>query len=261
VTPAAASAPGAPTGVTAEPDTTSARVAWTPPADDGGSAITGYRITPYVGATAGTPVTAGASARTAHVTGLTNGTSYTFRVEAVNATGAGTASAATGAVVPKHSLFEFATPTTVDANDGNAIQLGVKFRSSVAGSVTGIRFYKAAANTGTHVATLWNEAGAVQRQATFSGESASGWQKVTFATPFPIAADTTYVAGYHAPNGHYSVTGAAFAGGPFSNPPLSALANTVSSNGVYRYSSTPAFPTSTYNAANYWVDVLFEAGA
>ena len=42
------------------------------------------------------------------------------------------------------------------------------------------------------------------------------------------------------------------------NPPLHALANPTSANGVYAYSATSIFPTSTYKATNYWVDVDFE---
>ena len=84
---------------------------------------------------------------------------------------------------------------------------------------------------------------------------------MTFATPVAITAGTTYVVGYHAPNGHYSVTSAAFASAPFDNPPLHALANAASPNGVYAYGATPAFPTNSWNATNYWVDVLFAPGA
>jgi hypothetical protein len=124
--------------------------------------------------------------------------------------------------------------------------------------VTGLRFYKAAANTGTHVGTLWTSDGQVLGQATFSGETASGWQSLTFSTPVPIAADTTYVAGYLAPNGHYSVTGSAFNPSGVDTPPLHAIAS--SPNGVYVYGSAVAFPTNTYNSANYWVDVLFAPG-
>ena len=49
MTPTGAGAPAAPTGATAEADTKSALVSWTAPSDDGGSAITGYTVTPFVG--------------------------------------------------------------------------------------------------------------------------------------------------------------------------------------------------------------------
>ena len=52
------------------------------------------------------------------------------------------------------------TPTTADSGDGHAIEVGVKFTADVNGIVTGIWFYKSAANTGTHVANLWSSTGA-----------------------------------------------------------------------------------------------------
>ena len=52
-----------------------------------------------------------------------------------------------------------AVPGTADSGPDSAVELGVKFRSDVNGRVTGIRFYKAAANTGTHVGNLWSSGG------------------------------------------------------------------------------------------------------
>ena len=95
-----------------------------------------------------------------------------------------------------------AVPGTVDDGPDSAVELGVKFRSDVAGSITGIRFYKATANTGTHLGHLWSSTGTLLASATFTGESASGWQQVNFATPVAITANTVYVASYHATVGH-----------------------------------------------------------
>jgi hypothetical protein len=51
------------------------------------------------------------------------------------------------------SLFNASnTPATVSENDPSAVELGVKFQSSVAGQITAIRFYKGPKNTGTHTA-------------------------------------------------------------------------------------------------------------
>ena len=44
------------------------------------------------------------------------------------------------------------------------------------GSVTGVRFYKAAANTGTHVGSLWTTGGTLLASATFTDERRRGWQ-------------------------------------------------------------------------------------
>ncbi len=150
-------------------------------------------------------------------------------------------------------------PQTVDSGDGSSVNLGVKFTSSQAGFITGIRFYKAAANTGTHIGSLWSTSGTLLASATFTGESASGWQQVNFSSPVAITAGTTYVASYFAPVGHYSDTASFFSTSGISNPPLQFLANSVSPNGVYTYSSKSAFPSSSYLATNYWVDVAFLA--
>jgi hypothetical protein len=257
----AASPPGAPTGVVAKPATSQAQVSWTPPSGNGGSEITGYTVTPYVGASAQTPVNVGASSTSTTVAGLTNGTSYTFTVAAKNAAGTGSASQASAAVTPRDTIFNFATPTILDTEDSSSVELGVKFTAAVNGSVTGIRFYKAPANTGTHIGSLWSAGGTQLAAATFTGETASGWQEVNFAEPVAITAGTTYVAAYLAPNGHYSATAAAFSSAGIENPPLDALANGTSVNGVYAYSTTSTFPANSYNSTNYYVDVMFAPGS
>ncbi|HWI71938.1 MAG TPA: DUF4082 domain-containing protein, partial [Baekduia sp.] len=234
----------------------SARVTWTAPT---GVAVTGFTVTPYAGSTAGTPVTASGSATSAVVTGLTNGTAYTFKVVASNSSGDGPASAASNTVTPAATIFDFATPSTVDGGDTSSVVLGAKFTSDTDGWITGIRFYKAAANTGTHVGGLYSAGGSLLAQATFGSESDSGWQTAYFASPQAITAGTTYIATYLAPNGHYSLTGAAFAAGAVNNPPLHALSDSTSPNGVYAYSGALTFPASSFNATNYFVDVLFSS--
>jgi hypothetical protein len=155
-----------------------------------------------------------------------------------------------------------AVPAVVDGGADSAVELGVKFSSDVAGSITGVRFYKASANTGTHVGNLWTSTGTLLATATFTGETASGWQQVTFATPVSITANTVYVASYHANTGHYSFDNNCFSANGVDNPPLHALATGVSGgNGVYAYGSSSAFPNQVSSTArNYWVDVVWQAG-
>lgn len=150
-----------------------------------------------------------------------------------------------------------ATPAVIDGNDNSAIEVGVKFQADNDGFVTGVRFYKAAANIGSHVGHLWAANGTLLGTVTFTGETASGWQQASFPSPVAITANTVYVISYFAPSGRYSFNSAYFTN-PVNNAPLHALANGVSSNGIYRYGST-GFPTQTYNAANYWVDVVYGA--
>ena len=155
-----------------------------------------------------------------------------------------------------------AVPSLVDGGADNPVELGVRFQSDVDGVVSGIRFYKAATNTGTHVANLWSSAGAKLATATFTGETASGWQQMNFTTPAAITANTVYVASYHANNGHYSADLNYFSASGVDNSPLHALKNGVSGgNGLYTYGASSAFPTSTWNTCNYWVDVVFQPGS
>ena len=266
VTPTAPTAPAAPTNVTATAGSGSAQVTWTAPGN-GGSAITSYTVTPYVGTTAQPPTTVTGSppATSATVGGLANGTAYTFTVAATNAIGTGPASTASNAVTPTAVSCaactiwpSSATPARPSIADSAAVELGVKFRADANGKITGVRFYKGSGNTGTHIGTLWTASGTKLASATFTGETASGWQQVTFATPVAITAGTVYVASYFAPAGHYAGDGGYFAAAGVDNGLLHALRDGVSGgNGVYRYGASSGFPTSTYNSTNYWVDVVF----
>ncbi|MBH8566431.1 DUF4082 domain-containing protein, partial [Nostoc sp. CENA67] len=150
------------------------------------------------------------------------------------------------------------TPSVVTVPDPNAVELGVKFQSDVNGYITGIRFYKGTSNTGTHVGTVWSSTGTQLARATFSNETASGWQQVNLTTPVAITANTTYVVSYHTNVGYYSLDQGYFANAGVDNSPLHALSNASGNgNGVYNYSANPAFPNSSYNSSNYWVDVVF----
>ena len=150
-----------------------------------------------------------------------------------------------------------AIPGTADVNQSKPVELGVKFTSSSSGSITGIRFYKGINNTGTHVGNLWSSTGALLASATFTGESASGWQQVNFSPPVAITANTVYVASYFSPTGDFAVDRNYF-NTAVNNPPLQALQNGASGpNAVYNYGSSSAFPTSSFSASNYWVDVVF----
>jgi len=132
----------------------------------------------------------------------------------------------------------------------------------VAGTITGIRFYKGTGNTGTHVGNLWSSSGTLLATATFTGETPSGWQQVTFATPVAITANTVYVASYHTNVGRYAYDSNYFATTGVDNAPLHAPANGASGgNGVFAYGAISTFPNQSWNATNYWVDVMFNAGS
>jgi hypothetical protein len=135
--------------------------------------------------------------------------------------------------------------------------------TGVSGGVNGTASYNAQANNVTFTpaagyigAASFNYA--ILATATFSSETASGWQQVNFATPVAITAGTTYVASYHT-NGNYSADPNYFATA-HTNGPLTAPSSPASGgNGVYAYGSGGLFPTNTYNSTSYGVDVLFRA--
>ncbi len=140
------------------------------------------------------------------------------------------------------------------------VELGLKFRSDVEGTVTGVRFFKAAGATGTHIGRLWTAGGAKLAEVTFTNETASGWQSATFAAPVPILASTTYVVSYYLADGNrrFSDTFDSFTAIGVDSSPLHALTSGVDGpNGVY--SETGGFPNQSYRSSNYWVDLVFSA--
>ena len=108
--------------------------------------------------------------------------------------------------------------------------------------------------------SLWSGSGTLLATASSSSETASGWQEVTLPSPVAITANTTYVASYHAKPGYYASSTGYFTQAVVSGP-LTALADgTDGGNGVYKY-GTSGFPTGSWNATNYWVDVVFSTQA
>lgn len=125
---AAPTVPDAPTIGTATAGDASASVAFTPPGNNGGAAITGYTATSTPGGLTGT----GASSPIT-VSGLSNGTAYTFTVHATNSVGNSAESAASNSVTPaaasagvlwnpsdKNASFTLTSGNTVATQSGAA---------------------------------------------------------------------------------------------------------------------------------------------
>lgn len=144
---------GIPTGISATAGNTQATVTWTAPSSDGGADITDYTIQ-YSSNGGGTWSTFAhtASANTsATVTGLTNGTTYVFRVAAVNTSGTGTATSASTGVVPFSTLSKASNPA-ITATSGSTTSLTVTFTADPGAASTTLKLYSAATG-GTLVAT------------------------------------------------------------------------------------------------------------
>ena len=74
-------------------------------------------------------------------------------------------------VCPVQHLDDTADAGRRHRDDASAVELGVRFTADVAGTITGMRFYKGPQNTGTHTGTLWSATGTKLATATFTSES------------------------------------------------------------------------------------------
>jgi uncharacterized protein YaiE (UPF0345 family) len=158
----------------------------------------------------------------------------------------------------QQNIFTTQTPTLTNLSDGvgsaGDYEMGVEFTSTKAGTISSIRYYKDANETGPHVGKIWSDTGTLLATVTFSNETASGWQEQALTTPLAIAANTKYVVSVNA-NTYYVATPAGL-GTTVTNGDLSAVAD--GSNGVFN--TTPdLFPTQSFNNGNYFRDIAFSA--
>jgi len=160
------------------------------------------------------------------------------------------------------SIFNTQVPAHAVASGtysaSHAITLGLKFWSSQSGTISGIRFYRGATSPLGYVARLYSADGSkLLGSVTMAKESAPvpGWQTALFPAPIPISPNTTYVAAYYAPSGQYAYTNSGLNNGLVSSPLTAPASSAVGGNGVFSFGL--AFPLQTYQATNYFADVLF----
>jgi chitodextrinase len=230
--------PSTPTGLTGTAvSATRINLAWTASTDNVG--VTGYRVL------RGGAVIATVNTQSYSDTTVAAGATYSYSVVALD--GAGNASSASAAVsVTTPSATDTTpppAPTGLTATVVSANQINLKWAASTDSSgIKGYNVYR----SGTRLASV-----------SFTNETASGWQNANFSTPVSLSANTTYIVSYFAPVGHYAADIDYFYSTGVNSGNLHALKNgTNGGNGVYRYGTTSRFPTQTYNASNYWVDVI-----
>ena len=197
----------------------------------------------------------------------TAGTSYTYHLTNVDACGNNSSGNSTvsntGSVQSYTTLFGSTTPSATDTSQTTPVTVGMRFNSSSAGNVAGVRVYRAAGvyPTGaTHLTVgLWDTSGnLLASRSLLPGNQQSGWINVAFSSPVSISANTDYVVGYYSPNGREEYTNNVF-DNDITNATLTAPADDIGArNGVYSASSTMAYP-SIASPSNTWygVDVNF----
>ena len=150
------------------------------------------------------------------------------------------------------TLFGNVLPSYQDLVYAGGVEVGLKFYSDIAGSVTAIRFFKSPNNWGTHVGELWTITGQLLASVTFTNETGSGWQQMTLPNPIPIDAGTAYIVAYHS-QGPVSYSDFLTS---VDNPPLHAPVAALGGNGVYKLGAVGTFPILGAGK-NYLVDLVF----
>ena len=245
---AATTAPGAPTGVTAATGNAQAIVNFTAPADNGGSPITGYTVTSTPAG--GVDSNAGTTSTTHLITGLVNGTPYTFTVRATNAVGPGLPSAPSNSVTPSATAvarLSFSVPTL---NAGSAA-----VGQTLPGTLT-------LSNTGGGAATLQvSIAGqdfALNASATTCGGTLAGGASCNIGVAFtPTAVGARSATLAVASNAPGSPTTAALTGTGTSPPTGSETSRSAVQKAYVAYYGRAADPAGL----DYWATQLDAAGS
>lgn len=165
------------------------------------------------------------------------------------------------------SLFTSQTPSSPDLSDGVDYSLGTVFQAAVNGSVSAIRWYfPTNLPSGTVTCALYSwttdTTGTLLASGSFSSPSAGAWNQASI-TPQAITAGTYYVAVIHTPD-RYVATAGLFSSA-LTNGNLTAPADdgvTPRHNGKFLDTvGSIAYPTGSFGAGGYFVDVVFDASA
>lgn len=159
-------------------------------------------------------------------------------------------------VTGPYSFFGSQAPAAADSGDASPVELGLRFTPTQNGFISGVRFYKSAANTGTHTGSLWDANGNRLANVTFGNESATGWQTAAFVSPVAVSSGSSYTISYTAPNGHYAATAYQWPYANQTNAPFTVAGGFGSVGGTYN-TTLGQYPVSQYQGGNYWVDALF----
>jgi hypothetical protein len=189
--------PGAPTSASATGGNAQAAVSFTAPADNGGGTISGYRVTASPGG-----LTATGSSSPITITGLTNGTAYTFTVAAQNEAGYGLESSASNSVTPSAGRVIAVSPAVGGVTNWN-LDVNGPLSLSTAGTWT-----LTPASSFNASIKVWGAGASNSQYNSGAGGAAVG--------VLAMAGSTAYVARVGSPTGGGSTTGSAVRGAGYS---------------------------------------------
>jgi hypothetical protein len=141
-------------------------------------------------------------------------------------------------------------PSTIDANDGVAYELGMRFTSASAGQIKAIRFYKSPSESNLHTGKIYSPTGVLLASVAFKNETASGWQTAELSTPLTINPNIVYTVTVNTAAGFYVARV-----GDFATQKSSGSLRTPVSAGVY--GAVGVMPKQTWQNSNYLRDVVF----
>ncbi|HMJ36868.1 MAG TPA: Ig-like domain-containing protein [Baekduia sp.] len=159
------------------------------------------------------------------------------------------------------SLMSALTPTQtgIPVRDGRGgsgpwtYELGTRLTVASTTTLTALKFYKDAKETGTHIGRVWNSAGTQLTSVTFQNESGSGWQRQALTTPLTLSPGLVYTLSVGLNS--YFVNAKSGLAQPLNSGPATTMAD--GNNGAYN-TTAGQFPNQSWNSTNYFVDGVFK---
>jgi titin len=163
-------------------------LSWTAPASLGGDPITSYTVTPYIGATAQSVTTFMSALTTETITGLTNGTAYTFTVTATTNGGTGPASSPSATLTPAAAPTAPNPPTGVTASPTCQVlvigpEVTVSWTASTSPSVTSYLILRGSSSGNLAMITSVSAGTSSYSDTSVSGLATTYWYAVEAVAP------------------------------------------------------------------------------
>lgn len=164
-----------------------------------------------------------------------------------------------GVVLPSAvSLFNSA-PANIATTDPDTYEMGTKFATTVAGSVTDLRYWRGVTTAETRTIRLWNATtqALLGSVVVSPGAGAVGWVTGTLGSPVALTIGQQYIVSYSKTSAQSYAADALF----FNIPHIGlggVLTAPSVTNGVFNVGAVGVFPANAYNATNYYADVVFQ---